>query len=175
LQSPLDPTGEYQVQINVTRFASSANPAGGPLVIGLPSLRSQFLIVLDQPIPGKGYASYVALEGYKRMEDNPTFTLTNDMTPRLAPNQTRFLGCVVKSHQIAVSINGDMLLDYRGDMTRLTMPSEWAFGGPRSMFVGAHLGEFTIMGWSVAPTRTDAGQELPLETRAFRTFPGSAP
>jgi hypothetical protein len=177
LQSPVNPTGEYQTALRIRRYSSSSSssqPKLGVFVVGLPSLRSQFLVVLDYPIAGKGFASFLTLSGYKKLEDNPTFKLTENVTPRLESGKEMVLVCGVKLGEIVVTLGGEKLIEYRGDMGKLTMTPEWAVPNTRSMFLGAHQGEFYIPAWSVAPLVDDSGRELPLMTEPLSRYGSSS-
>jgi hypothetical protein len=173
LQSPVNPTGEYQTGLRIRRYTSSSSssqPKAGVFVVGLPSLKSQFLVVLDYPIAGKGFASFLTLGGYKKLEDNPTFKITDDLKPRLVSDKDMVLVCGVKLQEIVVTLDGEKLIEYRGDMNKLTMTPEWAVPNTRSMFLGAHQGTFYINAWSVAPLVDDNGRELPLMTEPLSRF-----
>jgi hypothetical protein len=158
LQSPVSPAGEYQTALRITRSRTLNDSTFGPFVIGLPSLRSSLLVVIDYPIAGSSYASFLALSGYKRLEENPTFRLTGDPAPRLKSDRTQLLVCSVKANEILVQLDNDTLIEYRGDMMRLAMPSEWAFGNSRTMFIGSHQGGFYVNGWNMAPLDTGTVQ-----------------
>jgi hypothetical protein len=180
LQSPVNPTGEYQTALRLTRYGSSSSsssqpPKAGVFVVGLPSLRSQFLVVLDYPIPGKGYASFLTLSGYKKLEDNPTFKISENLSQCLADGREKVLVCGVKLQEVVVTLDGEKLIEYRGDMGKLTMTPEWAVPNTRSMFLGAHQGDFYIRGWSVAPLVDDNGRELPLLTEPLNSRYGPRP
>jgi hypothetical protein len=168
LQSPINPTGEYQMALKIRReqsFSSSSNPKLGVFVVGLPSLRSQFLVVLDYPYGGKGFASFLTISGYKRLEDNPTFKLTENLTPRIStnpPNGSHVLVCAVKLGEVNVLLDGEKLMEYKGDLGKLSIMPEWAVPDARSMFLGSHQGGFFLDAWSVAPLVADDGTELPL-------------
>ncbi|HZN34853.1 MAG TPA: hypothetical protein VFB80_13585, partial [Pirellulaceae bacterium] len=163
LQAPTSPTGEYQVGLRLRRTSSSSSQ-NGMFVIGLPHARSQFLLVLDFPIPGQGYASFLTLSNAKRPEDNPTFQLQAGQTHRLTTSREYFVACTVAPNQIQVLLDGESLINYQGDMNRLTMPREWSVPDARSLFLGSHQGSFSIYSWVMAPLRDASGNELPLET-----------
>jgi hypothetical protein len=170
LQSPVNPTGEYQMALKIRReqsFSSSSTPKLGVFVVGLPSLRSQFLVVLDYPYGGKGFASFLTLSGYKRLEDNPTFKLTENLAPRISTSPaggSHVLVCAVKLGEVIVMLDGEKLMEYKGDLAKLSMMPEWAVPDTRSLFLGSHQGGFFIDAWSVAPLVADDGTELPLMT-----------
>ena len=140
LQAPANPTGEYQMALRLRRTSSSTSQPG-MFVVGLPHARSQFLLVLDQPLPGQGFASYLTLSNVKRPEDNPTFQLQAGLTQRLTTGREWSLTCSVAPNQIRVLLDGQPLIDYQGDMNRLTMPKEWSVPDGRSLFLGARPGK----------------------------------
>jgi hypothetical protein len=163
LPSPVQPRGDYQVELAIVRsqrqFGASAAPAG-TFVVGLPSGKSQCLVVLDFPVAGRGFASFLTLSGYRKLEDNPTLTLSETVQPRLAEGRASEVVCQMKSDEIAVLIGGEKVIEYRGDMGRLMVPPEWAVPSRRSIFLGAHQGGFCVTGWTLAPLTSDPAREL---------------
>jgi hypothetical protein len=172
LQSPVNPTGEYQMALRVRRYTTT--PTSGMFVIGLPHPRSQFLMVIDYPVAGRRFASFVTLSSYKRFEDNPTLQVTENALPRLGMAQQHIVICAVKHNEVVVLLDGQKLAQYRGDMSKLTMPKEWAVPDPRSMFLGAHQGGFYIHGWGIAPLHAKDGTELPLASDPLDSLFGPA-
>jgi hypothetical protein len=160
LQSPIYPTGEYQVALRVRRYTTTPN--AGMFVIGLPHTRSQFAVVIDYPVAGKGFASFITLGGLKKPDDNPTLKMTENLVPRIGLDQQHIIVCAVKRDEIAVQLDGQPLIQYRGDMSKLTLTNEWAVPDARCMFLGAHQGGFYVHGWVVAPLVADDGAPLPL-------------
>jgi len=162
LQAPVNPTGEYQVALKVLRYTNS--PASGPLAIGLPHWQAQFMAVIDLPMADKRYASYLSLSGQRRTEDNPTFKATEVSSPRIGVGGFHNVSCIVRRRDIVISLDGQPLIEYRGDMSKLYLPKEWAVPDSRAMFLGAHQGGFDFYGWAVAPLLADDGSELPVLT-----------
>ncbi|HEX5102658.1 MAG TPA: hypothetical protein VFV87_02535 [Pirellulaceae bacterium] len=160
IQSPVNPTGEYQVALRVRR--STTTPHAGMFVVGLPHVRSQFAVVIDYPVPGKGFASFITLGGLKKPDDNPTLKVTENLVPRLGTDQQHIIICAVKLDEISVQLDGQELIQYRGDMSKLTMSKEWAVPDTRCMFLGSHQGGFYVHGWVVSPLVADDGTPLPL-------------
>jgi hypothetical protein len=159
-QAPLNPTGEYQVALQAVRYTNS--PANGPLVIGLPHWQSQFLVMIDVPTANKQYASFLTISGLRRPEDNPTLK-TSSFT-WLDVGRYRTISCAVRRREIVVLLDGQPLLEFKGDVSKLSLPKDWAVPDARSMFVGTHQGGFDIHGWAVAPFVAEDGTELPLLT-----------
>jgi hypothetical protein len=169
LQSPVTPTGEYQVALVVRRYQVS--PGVGMFVIGLPHLGSQFLAVIDYPLPNQRYASFLNISGVRRVEDNPTFKVTDTPSPRLRIEQHTIV-CAVKLDEIDVLYDGQPLIEYRGDLTRLSLTKEWTVPDGRALFIGANQGGFYVDGWSVSPLRKADGSELPLLRSPQEVIPG---
>ena len=127
----------------------------------------------------------LTLSGYKRLEDNPTFKLTESLAPRIStspPNGSHVLVCAVKLGEVVVMLDGEKLMEYKGDLDKLSMLPEWTVPDTRSLFLGSHQGGFFIDAWSVAPLMADDGTQLPLmsepldnQNRFDRFDPGPMP
>jgi hypothetical protein len=163
IQSPVNPAGEYQTVLRVRRMSSSSQSRAGIFVVGLPHPRSQFLVVLDHPIPGRGMASFLTLGGLKRPEDNPTLKVQSGPTQLLQLGREQTLHCSVSMNEIKVTLDGQPLMEYRGDMSKLSVPREWAVPDARSLFLGSHQGSFSIAAWLLGPLRDAGGKDLPLD------------
>ena len=164
LLSPVQPRGNYRVELSVRRGPRSfAAPCRTPACSSSacqPRSRNS-LVVLDYPLPGRGFASFLTLSGFKKFEDNPTFRMSEKVVPRLEPETSVDLVCTVQHDEITVLLGGEKLVEYRGDMGRLSVPPEWAVPSSRSMFLGTHQGGFCVSRWNIAPLANVAAPELP--------------
>ena len=160
LQSPIYPTGEYQVALRVRRTPPRPMPACSPSACRT-DVRSS-AVVIDYPVAGKGFASFITLSGLKKPDDNPTLKMTENVIPRIGTGEQHIIHCSVKRDEISVLLDGQELIQYKGDMSKLALTKEWAVPDARCMFLGSHQGGFYVHGWVVSPLFADDGTPLPL-------------
>jgi hypothetical protein len=123
---PYRPPAEYRLDMVVL-----ANPQGGENVaVGLIKQEHQFLAILN------GYRrnqtcglSLIDGLGADRNETN----LERDVMLRGRLNQ---ITCLVTSEAVQVQCNGQAVVDWRGDATRLSLDPSYDVADPRGLLVG---------------------------------------
>jgi hypothetical protein len=136
---------EYQLGVRVGQYYSSGQ--GGPMMIGLVGPKGQFAAVIDMPI-GTEYCTFLTLADAKTPEQNPT--LARYTRQHLMFGDESVL-VQVRRNRVTVQINNRVVSQYEGDLSKLTLPREWAIANPKSLMLGAHQGSYRVSSWILEP------------------------
>ncbi len=118
-------------------------PVGqGAFMIGLPLGRSSAVAVLDW-FQGTTNTTYAFLANYDGKGPDPA-------NPTLHPVQVfrasrpNAVVCQVRPEAITVSANGVPVIEYRGDLSRLSLPREFGIGSSRRIFFATVFTPFQV-------------------------------
>jgi hypothetical protein len=162
---------EYQVRIEVRRpsrgrgQSSDGDVARGPLVVGLVGPKGPFVAVIDWPAPAPNYATFLNLRDAKELKDNPT---ARTQGSPLLPVPERFgfgfggppprqtIVCQVRRRNVTVLVDGTEVCRLAGDLSRLSVPKEWAGGEGPALFLGSHQCHYDVAHWLLEPLPSEA-------------------
>lgn len=148
------PAEEYDIVLELQplprpappRLRGQSNPppaAGqGAFMIGLPLGRSSAVAVLDwfQATTNTTYAFLANYDGKGPDPANPTLQPVQVFRAS-RPNS---VVCQVRLEAITVAANGVPVIEYRGDLSRLSLPREFGIGSPRRIFFATVLTPFQV-------------------------------
>jgi hypothetical protein len=57
----------------------------------------------------------------------------------------------VRRNSVAVQINNRVICQFDGDLSKLTLPREWAVNDGKALLMGAHQGSYRVSSWILEP------------------------
>ena len=130
LQMPYEPGEEYDIEVSCKRVEGNNS-----FNVGLVAGGRQFLAAFDG-WPTQGYMSGLDFVDGKDVRDNPT-TLKG---PQFENDKNYTLGCSVRSGKIETSINGKVIVSYKGEFKRLSLGTSYRTPSDKALilFLGPH-------------------------------------
>jgi hypothetical protein len=157
------PPREYQLTLRVRRgpaitrfgFPPREIRAAGPFVVGLVGPKGPLLACIDVPAGGE-FATYLSVADAQMPADNPTY---RRQAFAQIPSSTRdeaTIVCQVRRKSVTITIGGNEVCRYEGDLARLGLPKEWSVGDPKALVIGSHQCGYCVTGWTLEPLPMDA-------------------
>jgi hypothetical protein len=165
LQLSLTPPAEYIVSLRAKRLT-----ADRALVIGLPAGGRQVLLVLDQVAVFSGLE---LLDG-KYVHDNEA-VYRNGV---FATDQEARVVCTVHKDGITCTFNGKTIVNWRGDLKRLSLPPGYNVPDPNALFLATRGSRYAVRDVAVfpyAPADLLSGTPTAPEATMDGSAPGSQP
>jgi hypothetical protein len=131
LKIPYIPPESYELEIVAERTGGNNS-----FIIGLSQQGRQFAAVFDSQNRASGFD----LVGGKPFYGNSTTVSRTVFQPGLP---VTFL-CSFKEDSIRVFVDGQAMLEWRGDNSQLSLYTDWSVGDPNSLFLGAFDSAFRI-------------------------------
>ena len=125
----MQPKGEY-----ILRVAPKRTKAEGAIVFGLPREHGLFTVVIDE----RGEMSGLALIDGEPVTDIRNPSRFHGAVIPLDSN-TKIV-CTVRKNGVHVLCNGYAIIDWRGDLERLSLPPSWRTKEVAGLFLGFHSG-----------------------------------
>jgi serine/threonine protein kinase len=130
----------YQLDLKLTRVAGN-----GALALGLPIGNTRCVVLLDGLVSGQRH----------HLQDMPTSGLANlkvsGQSACFPLGKLAHIRCTVQNKEIAVAVDDQEIIAYRGDTEVLSTPPRWRLDNDREAFVGAVLSRFDISQIEVKP------------------------
>lgn len=153
------PPREYQLTVRVRRGRPTPPRFGvppretretGPFVIGLVGPKGPVLACFDLSAAGE-FVSYLSIADATMPADNPTYRrLPRVQIPSSSRDEATIV-CQVRRKSVTITIGGNEVCRYEGDMSKLTLPKEWSVGDPKLLFIGSHQCGYCVTGWMLEP------------------------
>ncbi|GIW79284.1 MAG: hypothetical protein KatS3mg105_1091 [Gemmatales bacterium] len=134
LPLPVKPPAEYDVTVELSR-----QQAGKAFVLGLKGTR-QFCVLLDD---GDKSASGLSL-----VDGKPLMLSTASVIP---VDKVVQITCQVRKQQIRLIADGKPVFEWKGDLDRLSLPSDWETPSRNTLFVGCENASFLIHKLTLTP------------------------
>ncbi|QJW93506.1 hypothetical protein [Frigoriglobus tundricola] len=131
IQLAYEPGDEYDVELTLRRSAGADGFA-----VGLVAGGQQVLAVVDS-WPARGYATGVELVDKKQLIENTTMVKGQ----RLKGDKSHTLVCSVRAAKIAVTVDGKVASEFKGEFARLSLFEGVAVPNKNALFF--HLGPNT--------------------------------
>ena len=140
LQVPYAPPKEYTITLEAERIAGNDG-----LNIGIVVGGGQTMVVTDG---WDKHANALNLVGRRTGDDNETTQIAAVFTT----GQRTTIECTVRRKAVAVSYNGQPLIQWSGDPRRLSLDRRFWFGAaPGKLFLGAWGSSFRITRMELVP------------------------
>ena len=138
---PHSPPEEYGLELTAARRSGDDS-----LCVGLVAGGRQAILIIDQGWDrGTSLTQIDGRPGHETETARPTRVFTD-------PQPVRVLVVVRESH-IRAACGGRVLVDWRGDFSRLSVNHIWAVPDENSLFVGTFRSSFEISGVRLVPLR----------------------
>lgn len=134
LQIPYAPGDEYDLTVVAERTKGTHN-----LQLGLASPGRQFMAILDADAKGD-VAALEMLDG-KWFLDNETTTRNRKVIQNDRPVTVH---TTVRKGSVTVAVDGKTVLQFKGDLSRLSMNPTWAVPDKSALFLGSWDSRFVI-------------------------------
>ncbi|HVC98202.1 MAG TPA: protein kinase [Pirellulales bacterium] len=115
------------------------------LALGLTMADSQFMLVIDGR--RKNVSGLILVDG-QDARVNPTTSKRESFLNDGRPNT---IVCTVRKRRIQVTCNGALLVDWKADPQRLSLPTEWEVRDRRRLFVGSVSTSYRFTHLEVVP------------------------
>jgi hypothetical protein len=134
IQFPCVPPEEYDLELHATRVSHTDS-----LVLGVVFLGKQCQVVLDG---NNGASSWLWVkDGSKGVNDNG---VTYFQGPVLRPNRSNQIAVSVRKGRLTVTVDGFVILDWRGGSEKLSLMEHWGVRDQRTIFLGSWQSSFGI-------------------------------
>jgi hypothetical protein len=146
LQIPCVPPPEYDLEILVERR--------GPLesfAVGLRAGERQTVVVLDGKLFTPDGKLVAPLCSTLRLIDGQARNETLFPGPVLKESGVSRVLCSVRSTGISVSVDDLKIIDFKGELKRLSLPDPWKVSSPDALFLGAFDCEYRIQRIELRP------------------------
>lgn len=139
---PYLPPEEYELVIVAERTAGK-----DALILGLANGTTQFVHVLD------GYTAVNrCLSGFEVLDGKPAIENESARDGRSFTNGTPCaLVYSVRRGRVGVRVNGEPVLDWKGDFGRLSVRPDYRINNPGALFVGSWMSTFRITRMTLFP------------------------
>jgi hypothetical protein len=132
LRIPYVPTTAYDLEIVAQRTEGD-----NAIVIGLTRQGRSFAVILDA---AKNHRNgFDQLDG-KPFYDNQT-TVSKAIFQQGSPTTLR---CSIRNECVRIYVDGQLLLEWPGDQTRMSLYADWSVGDSGQLFLGAFESAFKI-------------------------------
>jgi hypothetical protein len=149
---------------------TSGSGVTGPLMLGLTGPKSQFAAIIDLPL-GNEYISLLSVTGAKGLEDNPTVMRHRSPLVRMSSSGSHsggsLVACQVRRNSVDVLVDNQLACRFEGDLSKLSLPKEWAVNNNRALMLGAHRAFYHVSQWRLEPVPRAVSSVNPAEV-----FPG---
>jgi hypothetical protein len=146
LQIPCAPPAEYDLEATVERKGPSE-----ALVLGLVAGGRQFLAHFDGKLYDPKGALVSPICTTLRLLDGQSRNEALFPGPILKEIGSSTIVCSIRSTGVQVRVDGLKVLDFQGDLMRLSVPNQWKIPAPRALFLGAYDCEYRFTKLTLRP------------------------
>jgi hypothetical protein len=133
LQIPIVPPEEYDLRLSVVRREGTNS-----FNVGLVAGGRQVLALLD------GWVN-ADLSGLDIVQDKPFYeNVTTSRGRRLPKDRKVNLLCLVRRGSISVQVDGQTVIDWKGDTAALSLLKQWEVPKKEHLFLGSYASSFSI-------------------------------
>jgi hypothetical protein len=133
LEIPCGPPEEYDLELVIERLGAPES-----FVIGLVGAGRQFTTHLDAKLFGSNSKVLSACCSGLRLIDGRADNETVRREPVLKPAGSSEVRCCVRKTGVSVLVNGMQIIDWKGSLSRLTLPRQWTVPNKGALFLGTY-------------------------------------
>jgi hypothetical protein len=133
LEIPCGPSEEYDLVLSIERLGPKES-----FVVGLVGAGRQFTTHLDAKLFGKNSKLISPCTTGLRLIDGQAENETVRREPVLAEQGVSEVVCSVRKGGIAVQVNGQQIIDWKGNLARLSLPRQWTVPNKSALFLGTY-------------------------------------